>query len=305
MKTSLTILSAAALITCPAIAEEADNDGWKDHFPLDNYTMVSTGKNPYWRLNPGRYVVLGALEPRGGEFVLISVLDETETIGDVDTRVIEEREYKDGKLKEISRNFFAMAKETGDVFYFGEDVDDYDNGQVLGHSGQWRAGTDGAQAGLYMPGKPVVGMRYYMEIHPGVAMDRAEIFETDATVETPAGTFKRSLIVTESSPLEEGDESYKRYAPNVGMIFDDGLELYRHGRKFPSERYIEFEIAEDQMPATPSRIVRELHPTGVIREVKVELHQDHVRYAVETIIDGKQWDVEVTNYGEIFRNTPD
>jgi len=305
MKIRLTIILATTLISCPAFTEDSGDDGWRDSFSLEDYTMVSTGKNPFWRLNPGRYVVLGALAPGGGEFVVISVLDETEMIGDVDTRVIEEREYKDGKLKEISRNFFAMAKETGDVFYFGEDVDDYDNGQVLGHSGQWRAGTDGARAGLYMPGTPVVGMRYYMEIHPGVAMDRAEIFETDATVETPAGTFKRSLIVTESSPLEEGDESYKRYAPNVGMIFDDGLELYRHGRKFPSERYIEFEIAEDQMPATPSRIVRELHPTGVIREVKVELHLDHVRYAVETFIDGKQWDVEVTNYGEIFRNTPD
>ena len=57
--------------------------------------------------------------------------------------------------------------------------------------------------------------------------------------------------------------------------------------------------------ANPSRIMRELHPAGIIREVKVELHQDHVRYAVEIFIDGKQWDVEVTNDGEIFRNTPD
>ena len=98
---------------------------------------------------------------------------------------------------------------------------------------------------------------------------------------------------------------YKRYAPDVGMIFDDGLELYRRGRKFPSERFVEFKIAEDQMPATPSRIVRELYPTGIIREVQVELHPDHVRYAVETFVDGKQWDVEVANDGEVFRNTPD
>ena len=60
-----------------------------------------------------------------------------------------------------------------------------------------------------------------------------------------------------------------------------------------------------QMPTTPARIVNELHPTGIIREVKVELHPDHVRYAIETFIDGKQWDVEVTNYGEVFRNSPD
>lgn len=309
MKITQIIVPGLVLATGIAFAQDtggdADAEGWADSFPLDRYSLVATGKNPYWQLTPGRYVVLGGLQPAGGEFVLISVLDETEMVDGVETRVIEEREYENGQLKEISRNFFAMAKETDDVFYFGEDVDDYENGAVSGHGGQWRAGTAGATAGLFMPGKPVEGMRYYMEIHPGVAMDRAEIYQTDAMVETPAGNFRRSLIVTESSPLEEGDESYKRYARNVGMIFDDGLELYTYGRKFPSEWLIEFEISEDEMPSTPARIVRELHPTGVIREVKVELHPDHVRYAIETIIDGAQWDVEVANSGEVFRNTLD
>ncbi len=299
------LICAVTLLSSLAFAEEAKDDGWNDRFSVESLTLVSTGQNRYWSLNPGRYVVLGNIEPAGAEFVVISVLDETEMIDKIETRVIEEREYKDGRLVEISRNFFAMATETKDVFYFGEDVDDYENGKISGHAGQWRAGKDDARAGLYMPGNPVKGMQYYMEFHPGVAMDRAEIFDTDATVETPAGIFRRSLIVTESSPLEPGDESYKRYAPGIGMIFDDGLELYKRGRKFPSERLIEFEIAEDRMPTVPSRIVRELHPAGIIREVKVELYLDHVRYAVETFVDGKQWDVEVANDGEIFRNTPD
>jgi len=299
------LLFAATLLAPLAVADATQDDGFKDTFPFDSYTMVATGQNRYWSLKPGRFVVLGSLEPSGGEFVTISVLKETEMVGDIKTRVIEEREYENGHLAEISRNFFAMAKETNDVFYFGEDVDYYKDGEISGHAGQWRAGKDGARAGLYMPGNPVLGMRYYMEIHPGVAMDRAEIFDIDATVETPRGTFSKSLIITESSPLEPDDESYKRYAPGVGMIFDDGLELYKRGRKFPSERYIEFRISEDEMPATPARIVRELHPTGIIREVKVELHQDHVRYAVETFIDDKQWDVEVNNDGKVFRNAPD
>jgi len=299
------LICAVTLLSSVAFAEEAKDDGWNDSFPVESLTLVSTGQNRYWSLKPGRYVVLGNIEPAGAEFVVISVLDETEIIDKIETRVIEEREYKDGRLVEVSRNFFAMAKETKDVFYFGEDVDDYENGKISGHSGQWRAGKDDARAGLYMPGNPAKGMQYYMEFHPGIAMDRAEIFDTNATVETPAGIFRRSLIVTESSPLEPGDESYKRYAPDIGMIFDDGLELYKRGRKFPSERLIEFEIAEDRMPTVPSRIVRELHPAGIIREVKVELYLDHVRYAVETFVDGKQWDVEVANDGEIFRNTPD
>lgn len=296
---------AAALLPLQAFTQEARDSTWKDDFLIDKLTLVSKGKNPYWRLSPGRYVVLGSLGPDGGEFVVITVLNETETVGDVETRVIEEREFEAGRLVEVSRNFFAMDKKSKDVYYFGEDVDDYEDGKIVKHSGEWRAGTDGARAGLFMPGKPVVGSRYYMEILPGVAMDRAEIFETGATVETPGGTFDQVLIVTESSPLEPGEESYKRYAPNVGMIFDDGLQLYKWGRKFPSEKFVEFEIAEEEMPTVPARVVSELYPTGIIKEVKVEVHQERVLYAIETFVDGKQWDVEVTDYGEVIRNKPD
>ena len=118
-------------------------------------------------------------------------------------------------------------------------------------------------------------------------------------------TFSGSLIVTESSPIEPDEESYKRYAPRVGMIFDDGLELYKRGKRYVSEKMIEFEIDEERMPKTPAAVVRDLHPTGVIREVKVEIHPYRVQYAIETFIDGKQWDIEVTDSGEVFRNTPD
>ena len=156
-----------------------------------------------------------------------------------------------------------------------------------------------------MPANPIVGMKYYMEVAPNAAMDRAEIFETGATVEWRKGTLDNVLVVTESSPLEPDDESYKRYAPGVGMVYDDGLELYKHGSRFPSERYIEFRIKEEQMPKAALAKVYELHPTGEIREVKVELHKMRARYAIETFIGRKQWDVEVTDDGEVLRNKPD
>jgi len=295
----------AILFAFPAMAETGDDDGWQNEFPIENYTMVSTGGNRYWSLKPGRYVVLGLLEPDNSEFVIITVLDETEMVDGVETRVIEEREYENGELVEVSRNFFAMARESKDVFYFGEDVDYYEDGEVIGHDGEWRAGEDGARPGLYMPAEPVVGMKYYMEYAPNSAMDRAEIFETGATVETPKLTFDDCLIVTESSPLEPDDDSYKRYAPDVGMIYDDGLEFYRRGRRYASEKMVEFRIAEEEIPDIPKGIIYDLHPTGVIKEVKVELHPTSGRYAIETFIDGKQWDVEVTDDGEVLRNNPD
>ena len=306
MKTKL--LYAAMLIAIPgipAITASANDEGWQDSFPIDSYTMTATGKNPYWGLKPGRFVVLGSLDPGGSEIVVISVLGETEMVDGTETRVIEEREFENGELVEISRNFFAMAEETGDVFYFGEDVDYYEDGEVVRHDGEWRAGVDGARAGLYMPAKPAAGMKYYMEVAPNVAMDRAEIVYIDAAVETPWGTFRNSLLITESSPLEPDDESYKRYASGIGMIYDDGLELYKHGKRFPSERYIEFEISEEQMPKIPLAVVYELHPTGVIKEVKVEIRKKRAFYAVETFIDDEQWDVEVMDDGEVIRNKPD
>jgi Concanavalin A-like lectin/glucanases superfamily len=50
----------------------------------------------------------------------ITVLNETKMVDGVETRVVEERETKGGKLKEVSRNYFAISKRTNDVFYFGE-----------------------------------------------------------------------------------------------------------------------------------------------------------------------------------------
>lgn len=300
------LLIAAALLTVPAIAQEASEEGWQDTFPIDEYTMTASGENQYWNLTPGRFVVIGDIEPDTTEFVVITVLHETELVNGIETRVVEEREYENGQLAEVSRNFFATAEETGDVFYFGEDVDYYENGEVVRHDGEWRAGQDNAMAGLYMPHEPIVGMRYYMEVAPQIAMDRAEIFETDAAITTPAGTFSNSLIVTESSPLEPDDDSFKRYAPGVGMIFDDGLELLKYGERRKSERwFIEFKITESQLPTVPAGVLQELHPTGVAREVKVELRRSHARYAIETLVDGKQWDVEVNDAGEVNRNERD
>ncbi len=55
--------------------------------------------------------------------VIVSVLDETEMVDGVLTRVVEERESEDGELVEVSRNFWALCTETGDIFYFGEGVE--------------------------------------------------------------------------------------------------------------------------------------------------------------------------------------
>jgi hypothetical protein len=70
------------------------------------------------------------------------------------TRVVEERETKNGQVIEVSRNYFAVDPSTGDAYYFGEDVDIYKNGKIASHEGTWHSGENGARFGLFIPGKP-------------------------------------------------------------------------------------------------------------------------------------------------------
>jgi putative heme-binding domain-containing protein len=161
--------------------------------------------------------------------LLISVLPNTKKVAGVRCAVVREMEWTDGEIAEISWNYFAICPRCNDVFYFGEDVDIYEDGEVASHEGAWRAGQNGAQPGLIMPGRPLNGARYYQEIAPGVALDRAEHLDDKATVETPAGMFENCLSVAETSPLEPGHVSLKHYARGVGLLHDGALKLVERG----------------------------------------------------------------------------
>jgi hypothetical protein len=80
-----------------------------------------------------------------------------------------------------------------------------------------------------MPGKPSLGMKYYQEIAPGVAMDRAEIVSLDETLETPAETFSKCLKTKEGTALNPLEKEFKTYAPGIGLIQDQNLLLTEHG----------------------------------------------------------------------------
>jgi hypothetical protein len=194
---------------------------WQTSFPVDVKTLVPEGEAPYLILKPGHQ---STFKSAGGKLV-ITVLNETLDVGGVMTRVVEEREWKGAELVEVSRNYFARDPKTGDVYYFGEDVDEYKKGTVVSHGGSWRHGANGATFGLMMPGTPAVGMRFYNEQAKGVAMDRAEIVSVTEKLTTRAGAFERCVKTRETTPLEKFAREYKVYAPGVGLIKDGELEL--------------------------------------------------------------------------------
>ncbi|HVF08309.1 MAG TPA: hypothetical protein VNC60_07020 [Actinomycetota bacterium] len=74
--------------------------------------------NPFFPLLPGQRTVLEGEAAGGTELVRITVLDEVESVAGVDTRVVEEHESLDGRVVEISRNYFAQTV-GGTVCYLG------------------------------------------------------------------------------------------------------------------------------------------------------------------------------------------
>jgi hypothetical protein len=220
------LLASSATISLTGQGTPAVDRTWTADFVINPGELVTTGRNPYFILEPG-YVL--TLEDRDTRLV-ITVLDETIRVDNVDTRVVEERETAKGQLIEISRNFFAISTRTNAVFYFGEDVDMYKAGRVVSHEGAWRSGVKGARFGLAMPGLPLQSAKYYQEIAPGIAMDRAEIVGLNETVKTPAGQFTHVLKVLETTPLEPGVREYKYYANGIGLIQDGDVRLVKYGK---------------------------------------------------------------------------
>lgn len=214
---ALLVMTAVLGSGCPV-----NEPAFQDTFNVDKANLQSTGANPYFiPLDPGHRRIY---QDEAGLTLTITTLDETKLVDGVVTRVIEEREEANGELVEVSRNYFAMDRTTNGLYYLGEDVDEYTNGQVTGHPGAWLSGVNGARFGLMMPGQPAVGDRYYQEVAPGVALDRAEVISVTEQVQTPAGTFTNCVHTEETTPLESGITE-KWYAPGVGMIRDGDLVL--------------------------------------------------------------------------------
>ena len=216
------ILAIALVAAAGAtLGSQASDPSFTSRFDVEKSDLASTGRNPWFSLEPGHTLTLEDSSTR----LVITVLNETKVVDGVETRIVEERETEKGALIEVSRNYFAISRRTNSVFYFGEDVDMYKDGKVVNHEGAWLSGVGGARFGLMMPGLPLLRARYFQEVAPKIAMDRAEIVSLSEVIKTPAGSFSNVLKMEETTPLEPGAKEAKFYAAGVGLIQDGDLKL--------------------------------------------------------------------------------
>lgn len=175
--------------------------------------------NPYFPLEPGTTYVYEGEEEDTTIDVEISVTNQTKEVMGVNTTVVRESEWEDGELVEDTYDWFAQDIE-GNVWYFGENSTEYEDGEVVSTEGSWEAGVDGAMPGIIMQADPQIGDTYRQEYYEGEAEDMAMVISLDENVTVPYGSFENCLVIREWTPLEPGIEENKYYATDVGLLLE-------------------------------------------------------------------------------------
>jgi hypothetical protein len=223
MKRGITLALLAALALATAVPFANPVTARQEIDPADFSAEIT---NPYLPLSlVGPKLFIGEETDDEGETVETrlesKLLPDTILVDGVTVAVLEERAYEDGELIEVALDYFAQNS-NGDVYYFGEHVDNYIDGVLDNHNGQWLSGEGDNKPGLFMPAAPQAGVTLELEYAPGVAEDMATILSLGESVDVPAGKYVNCLKTREFTPLEPDVEEFKWYCRDIGQAKEEG-----------------------------------------------------------------------------------
>jgi hypothetical protein len=221
-----TTLGASALIAAGLIVASTTTSGAT--VPTTAPTAASTPDpadfavpkgNPYFPLKPGTISHYRGTDEGQRFRERLAVSHDTKMIQGVETTVIHDVTRRvDGSLAEKTEDWYA-ADSYGNVWYFGERTATYDKrGHLKSREGSWRAGRDGARAGIIMPADPHPTDAYRQEFRRGDAEDQAWIVQNDAAITTSYRHFDHVVRSFEWTRLEPKVVSVKFYAPGFGIV---------------------------------------------------------------------------------------
>ena len=148
--------------------------------------------------------------------VIYTLLPKTKTVTwegqDIETVAVQYVAHLDRRIEEVALDWYAQADD-GSVWYFGEKVSNYKDGEVEDTDGTWLAGKDGPPA-MIMPAAPKVGDVYRVENIPGVAFEEVRVKAVNVTVQGPLGPRPGAMIGSELHM--EGTYSDKTFVPGYG-----------------------------------------------------------------------------------------
>ena len=202
---------------------------------LDPGDFTAEIDNPWMPFRVGARWVYREIDQEGAaQRVEVTVLDETRQVMGVETRVVHDVVSEDGEIVEDTYDWYAQDAD-GNVWYFGEDTKEFEDGKLATTAGSWEAGVDGAQPGILVPAEPDVGTTYRQEYYEGEAEDAAEVLSLEEKVEVPFGSFDGVLMTKDFTPLEPDLLEHKFYARGIGVVLalvisggSDREELLEH-----------------------------------------------------------------------------
>jgi hypothetical protein len=213
-------LGAALALTAPASSAPSPSCPRPSDLPASFAARVD---NPYLPLTPGAtFTYKGKLDGQSATDVF-AVTNRTKLILGVATTVVHDQVFTKGKLTEDTEDWYAQDAD-GNVWYFGEDTKELDNGQVVSTEGSWEAGVDRARAGIFMPAQPMVGQVFKQEDARNVAEDCTRIGDLNASVKTPFVSSSDALKTEEFSLLEPDVLDNKFYVRNVGLVREQTVQ---------------------------------------------------------------------------------
>ena len=190
---------------------------------IDPADFVEGIDNPYLTFEPGTTWMYEGNSEDEKETNTVSVTNGTKEILGVTCTVVKDVVYAEGEIAEKTFDWYAQDK-YGNVWYFGEDSSDYENGKFKDSGGSWEAGVDGALPGIVMLGDPQVGDKYRQEYYKGEAEDMGQVLKLGASVEVPFSSYEDVLITKDWNPLEPGVTEHKYYARGVGVVLEQHVK---------------------------------------------------------------------------------
>lgn len=181
--------------------------------PADFTTEID---NPYLPMVPGTRWTYREIGPDGEVMEVVVIVTNTtkQVANGVTARVVRDTVTLDGEIIEDTFDWYAQDQ-AGNVWYFGEDTAEFENGEITSTGGSFEAGVDGALPGVIMLGNPTSGMKYRQEYYAGEAEDNGEVLSTNEMADVPFGHFDEMLLTKDTITIEPEVLQYKLYARGV------------------------------------------------------------------------------------------
>lgn len=219
MKTTIFLSSLVVILSCQKDNTRTIDTTYNPDISPSKFASSTLVNNKYFGLEAGKTYFYEGQSANGKERDETKRLATKKTVAGIPCIIIEDKAFLNDKLIELTYDWYAQDKE-GNVWYFGEKVDNYDsNGKLLNHNGSWEAGVDGAKAGMIMLANPQVGIKYRQEYYFNEAEDQAEILSINESISIPIfNTLANGLKTKEFTELEPQALEHKFYAPGLGLV---------------------------------------------------------------------------------------